>query len=58
MSLVSFYTPWNRQKTSSFLMFLGGIERYQWNEIGYLCWSHDRFPTVKEIINFEVYLIW
>ena len=34
MSLVFFYTPWKHQKASGFLMFPGGIERYQWNEMG------------------------
>ena len=32
--LVYFYTPWKHQKTSVFLMFLGGIERDQWHEMG------------------------
>ena len=31
MLLVSFYTPWKHQKTTGFLMFLGGIERNQWH---------------------------
>ena len=39
MSLVCFYTPWKRQKTSGFLMFSGGIERdssMKWvNELKY-----------------------
>ena len=33
MQLVLFCTPWKHQKSSSFLMFSGGIERYQWHEI-------------------------
>lgn len=28
------YTPWNRQKTSGFLMFPGGIEMELWDEMG------------------------
>ena len=38
MPLVSFYSPWKRQKTSSFLIFLGGIERDQWHE---MVWAGD-----------------
>ena len=34
MPLVSFYTPWKYQKTSSFLIFSGGIERDQWHKTG------------------------
>ena len=34
MPLVSFYTPSKHQKTFGFLMFLGGIERGQWHEMG------------------------
>ena len=34
MSLVSFNTPWKHQKTSSFLMFSGGIQKDQWREMG------------------------
>ena len=34
MPLVSFYTSWKHQKTRSFHMFSGGIERNQWNEMG------------------------
>ena len=34
MPLVSFYNPWKDQKTSGFLMFLGGIEGDQWHEMG------------------------
>ena len=34
MPLISFYTPWKHQKTSDFLMFSGGIERDQWDEMG------------------------
>ena len=33
MPLVSFNTPWKHQKTSGFLMFLGGIERDWWHEM-------------------------
>ena len=33
MPLVSFCIPWKHQKTSGFLMFSGGIERYQWHEM-------------------------
>ena len=33
MLLVSFYTPSNHQKTFGFLMFSGGIERDQWDEM-------------------------
>ena len=33
MLLVSFYTPSNHQKTFGFLLFLGGIERDQWDEM-------------------------
>ena len=31
--MVSFYTPWKRQKAFGFLMFLGGIERDQSHEM-------------------------
>ena len=34
MPLLSFYTHWKHQKTSGFLIFSGGIERYQWHEMG------------------------
>ena len=34
MPVISFYTPWKHQKTSGFLMFLGGIERDQLHEMG------------------------
>ena len=34
MPLVTFYTPQKHHKTRDFLMFLGGIERDQWHEIG------------------------
>ena len=34
MALLSFYTPWKHKKPFSFLMFSGGIERYQWHEMG------------------------
>ena len=34
MPLSSFYTPWKYQKTSDFLMFSGGIEGGQCNEVG------------------------
>ena len=34
MPLVSFDTPWKYQKLSGFLMYLGGIERDQWHEMG------------------------
>ena len=33
MPQVSFNTPWKHQKTFSFLMFSGGIERDLWHEI-------------------------
>ena len=32
--MISFYTPWRYEKKQSFLMFSGGMERDQWNEIG------------------------
>ena len=32
--VVSSYTPWKHHKTSWFSMFLGGIEREQWYEMG------------------------
>ena len=35
MPLVSLYTPWKHQKTSGFLIFLGGIEREHWQHISY-----------------------
>ena len=35
MSLDSFYTSGKHQNTSCFLMFLGGKERGEWQEIGY-----------------------
>ena len=31
--LVSFYTSWEHQKTSGFLMVSGGIEKEQWHKI-------------------------
>ena len=34
MPLISFNTPWKHQNTSGFRMFLGGIERDQWHEMG------------------------
>ena len=34
MPLVSFCTFWKHQKISGFMMFLGGIERHQWLEMG------------------------
>ena len=30
-----FYTPWKHQKTSSFLIFSGGIEVEHWLKMGY-----------------------
>ena len=33
MPLFSFYTSWKHQKTKGFLMFSGGIEREQWQEM-------------------------
>ena len=36
MPLVSFYTPWEYQKTRGFLIFSGVIERDHWHEIGKL----------------------
>ena len=33
MQLVCLYIPWKHQKTKDFLMFSGGIEKDQWNEI-------------------------
>ena len=33
MSFVFFCTSWNHQKSSSFLMFSGGIETDQWHEM-------------------------
>ena len=35
VSDLSFYTPWKYQKTRCFLMFSGGLERNQLNEMGY-----------------------
>ena len=32
----SCHIPWKHQKTRGFLIFLGGIERYQWHEVGSL----------------------
>ena len=40
MSLFSFCTPFKRQKTIGFLIFLGGIERDLWHEMGYL-WNKE-----------------
>ena len=34
MPLISFDTPCKDQKISGLLMFLGGIKRDQWHEIG------------------------
>ena len=34
-SMLYFYTPWNHQKTFGFLMFSRGIEREQWDEMGW-----------------------
>ena len=34
MPLVSFFTPRKQQITRGFLMFLGGIEKKQWHEMG------------------------
>ena len=30
---VDFYTPWKHQKTTGFLMLLGGVERDYWHEM-------------------------
>ena len=35
MPLVSFYIPCKHQKTSAFLIFPGGLERDQWDEMGW-----------------------
>ena len=43
MPLISFYTPWKHQKTSDLLMFLGGIERCQWHEMGYIFLLEKQF---------------
>ena len=32
--LSHFYTPWKVHKTSGFLRFLGGIERWHWTKMG------------------------
>ena len=32
--LLSFETPWKKQKTFGFLVFSGGMERDQWHEMG------------------------
>ena len=34
LSLVPFWTPRNHKETKAFLIFLGGIERDQWHEMG------------------------
>ena len=34
MPLVSFDTPSKHEKTKGFLMLSGGIEKYQWHEMG------------------------
>ena len=34
IALISFYTPRKHQKTRDFLMFSGGTERDQWQEMG------------------------
>ena len=34
MPLVSFYSPWKRQKTFGCLIFSGGIKRERWPEMG------------------------
>ena len=33
MPLISFYTPWKRQKTYGFMMISGGVERDQGHEV-------------------------
>ena len=34
MVVISFYTPYEHEKASGFLMFSSGIERDQWYEMG------------------------
>ena len=34
LSLAPFWTPRNHKETKAFLIFLGGIERDQWHEMG------------------------
>ena len=57
MQLVSFNTPWKRQKTSGFLMFSVGIKRDQWHEIGYYCemWTqaYSKVFTARKM-NFSI----
>ena len=43
MPLVSFYALSKHQKTRGFPMFSGGIERDQWNEIGYFLCQNRKF---------------
>ena len=50
MPLVSFYTPWKQQKTRSFLMFSGGIERDQWHEMGQF--NNSFFAILNDIISY------
>ena len=44
MPQISFYTPWNHQKTRAFLMFSGGAVRQQWHEMGWAKLFQDGRP--------------
>ena len=56
MPLVSFYASWKRQKTSGFLMFLGGIEGDQWHEMSlYLLL---KIISIKKLWKTEMYILW
>ena len=41
-SVLHFYTPWKRQKTAGFLMFLGGIEMKYWLSRGVFISNFER----------------
>ena len=49
MPLVFFYTPW-KQQARGFLMFSGGIEKDQWNEIELKFWYILTSAWFKELI--------
>ena len=52
MPLISFNTPWKHQNTSGFRMFLGGIERDQWHEMGKYA-AEDFLERAFFIFNFN-----
>ena len=56
MPLISFYASWKRQKTSGFLMFLGGIEGDQWHEMSFYLLL--KIISIKKLWKTEMYILW